>query len=352
MSEKIDYQLLLNYTRGKYSFGDYKRIAAWFRDNDSRDDIRLAIRDHWDDFSTEGEESPKNLENIYNHLLEQIQQEQPAPQPLYKRVITLYSKIAAVLLLPLMIYAAISLGNKETADGTAFAEIYAPPGARTRFILPDGSNGWLNSNTRLKYPLNFTTNRHLELSGEAYFEVSKNAEFPFTVSTSALDIRVLGTIFSVSAIPEDNTTEVILQEGSVELDNPGIGLRSTIDPDQKFTFNKSDRKYQTSAINAQQYNAWKDGLLIFRNEPLGDVFKRLSRWYNVKINITDQQITKYKYRATFKNEPIEEVIRLIALTVPIEYKIQKRAYDEQGLYTVREITIMKHMSRNDGASRK
>jgi ferric-dicitrate binding protein FerR (iron transport regulator) len=97
----------------------------------------------------------------------------------------------------------------------------------------------------------------------------------------------------------------------------------------------------TSEINARQVNAWKDGLLVFRNEPLSEVFRRLGRWYNVKITITDDQIKRYKYRATFRNEPIEEVIRLIAMTLPIEYKIQKRAYDEQGIYAVREIVIMK-----------
>jgi ferric-dicitrate binding protein FerR (iron transport regulator) len=112
-------------------------------------------------------------------------------------------------------------------------------------------------------------------------------------------------------------------------------------PDQKFIFDNLNKENQTVSVNAQQYNAWKDGMLVFRNEPLAEVFKRLSRWYNVKITISDEQIKRYKYRATFQNEPIEEVIRLIAMTLPIEYKIEKRAYDDQGVYAVREIRIMK-----------
>jgi ferric-dicitrate binding protein FerR (iron transport regulator) len=240
-----------------------------------------------------------------------------------------------------MIYTAFTMVRQPASEEIAWAEIYAPPGTRTRFLLPDGTKGWLNSDTKLNYPLNFKQNRHLNLSGEAYFEVTKNRDLPFVVTTSNLDIKVLGTIFSVSALLAENTTEVILEEGSVEIDNPGTGLKAMLKPDQKFIFDNLNKENQTVSVNAQQYNAWKDGMLVFRNEPLAEVFKRLSRWYNVKITISDEQIKRYKYRATFQNEPIEEVIRLIAMTLPIEYKIEKRAYDDQGVYAVREIRIMK-----------
>ena len=341
MKDKIDYRLLLNFTEGKYSFRDFKRISSWFEDGSMRNELESAIGHHWDEFREDENESRKDLSIIYDQIRDQIRREQPTTLSLQKRMFRLYSQIAAVLLLPLLIYTTFILVGKNKTEETAWAEICAPPGARIHFMLPDGSKGWLNSNTKLKYPLNFRVNRHLDLSGEAYFEVTKNKDYPLIVTTQNLDVRVTGTIFSVSALHDENTTDVILQEGSVEVYNSGIELSSVIKPDQKFVFDNLSKKYQTTSVNAQQYNAWKDGMLIFRNEPLDDVFKRLSRWYNVKINITDEQIKKYKYRATFKNEPIEEVVKLIALTLPIEYRIQKRAYDENGVYAVREITIMK-----------
>ena len=307
-----------------------------------RSELESAIGQHWNEFQGATDEPKKDLSIIYDQLREQIRREQPTTLSLQKKMFRVYSQIAAVLLLPLLIFTTfIFVGKKNIAEETAWAEIYAPPGTRTQFMLPDGSKGWLNSETKLKYPLNFKNNRHLNLVGEAYFEVTKNKDLPLTITTSNLDIKVLGTTFSISALAEENTTDVILEEGSVEIDNPGIGLKAMIKPDQKLVFDNLKHEYQTTLLNAQQYNAWKDGLLIFRNEPLADVFKRLSRWYNVKITITDDQIKRYKYRATFKNEPIEEVIRLIAMTLPIEYKIQKRAYDDQGVYAVREIVIMK-----------
>jgi ferric-dicitrate binding protein FerR (iron transport regulator) len=342
--QKIDFRLLKNFTEGKYSFRDFQRISSWFADSSLRSELESAIGQHWNEFPGATDEPKKDLSFIYDQLREQIRREQPETLSLQKRMIRLYSQIAAVLLLPLLIYTTFILVGKNAktkAEETAWAEIYAPPGSRTSFMLPDGSKGWLNSGTKLKYPLNFKHNRQLSLVGEAYFEVTKNKDLPLTITTSNLDVKVLGTTFSISALADENTTDVILEEGSVEIDNPGIGLKTVLKPDQKLVFDNLKHEYQTTSLNAQQYNAWKDGLLIFRNEPLADVFKRLSRWYNVKITITDDQIKRYKYRATFRNEPIEEVIRLIAMTLPIEYKIQKRAYDEQGIYAVREIVIMK-----------
>lgn len=339
--EKIDFRLLKNFTEGKYSFREFQRISSWFEDGSLRSELESAIGQHWNEFPGATDEPKKDLSIIYDQLREKIRSEQPATLSLQKRMIRLYSQIAAVLLLPLLIYTTFLLVGKNAADDSAWAEIYAPPGTRTSFVLPDGSKGWLNSETKLRYPLNFKHNRHLSLVGEAYFEVTKNKNLPLTVTTSNLDVKVLGTTFSISALAGENTTDVILEEGSVEIDNPGIGLKTLLKPDQKLVFDNLKHEYQTISLNARQYNAWKDGLLIFRNEPLADVFKRLSRWYNVKITITDDQIKRYKYRATFQNEPIEEVIRLIALTVPIEYRIEKRIYDEQGVFAVREIRIMK-----------
>ncbi len=339
--ENIDYRLLKNFTEGKYSFRDFKRISSWFEDSSMRNELESAIGQHWNEFPGDREESKKDLSIIYDQLREQIRREQPSPVSLQKRMIRIYSKIAAVLMLPLLILTMIILLHKNNIEESSWAEIYAPPGTRTQFQLPDGSKGWLNSETKLKYPLNFKYNRHVNLVGEAYFEVTKNKNLPFTVTTSNLDIKVLGTTFSVSALSDEPTTDVVLEEGSVEIGNPGIGLKTVLKPDHKLVFDNQNHEYQTTSLNARQYNAWKDGMLIFRNESLGEVFKRLSRWYNVKITFTEDQIKRYKYRATFKNETVEEVIRLIAMTLPIEYKIQKRAYDDQGVYAVREIVIMK-----------
>ena len=283
----------------------------------------------------------KDLSLVYEQIRLRILSEPPKTISFKRKIIKSYGKVAAILLLPLLIYTSIDLFFRYFHQETAWAEIYSPNGARTQFSLPDGTRGWLNSNTKLKYPLDFKENRHLDLTGEAYFEVTHNKRSPFVVSTQNIDIMVLGTVFSVSAINGENTTEVVLEKGKVAVENQETKLLTNLEPDEKLIFNNKNKEFQTMVVNAQQYNSWKDGLLVFRNEPLSEVFKRLSRWYNVKITIEDQQINRYKYRATFRDEPIEEVIRLIAITVPIEYVIQKRTIEDQGVYAIKEIIITK-----------
>ncbi len=341
MQENIDYRLLKNFSEGRYSLRDFKHVVSWFEDKSLRTDIESAIQTHWEEFEVADDVPKKDLSKVYDRLKNQILLEQTKNITLQRRIILSYSKIAAILLLPLFIYTAYSLINKYGSKDIAWAEIYSPSGARIQFHLPDGTMGWLNSNTKLKYPLNFKEDRHLELSGEAYFEVAHNKKSPFVVTTSNFDIKVVGTIFSVSAIEDEKTTEVVLQEGKVIVENPGISLNTTMNPDQKLVFDNLTKRYVTSETNAKQMNAWKDGLLVFRNEPLSEVFRRLGRWYNVKITVKDDQMNQFKYRATFHDEPIEEVIRLISLTAPIDFTVQNRKQEDQGVYAIKEILIRK-----------
>ena len=92
-------------------------------------------------------------------------------------------------------------------------------------------------------------------------------------------------------------------------------------------------------VDAGTLTAWKEGKLIFRSEPLGNVLKRIGRWYNVRFEIKDKEVEEFSYRATFQDEPLAEVLRLISLTAPVEYRINDRNMNENGLYEDQVITI-------------
>lgn len=110
-------------------------------------------------------------------------------------------------------------------------------------------------------------------------------------------------------------------------------------PNEKFTFDKNLQSGTVQKVNAEQFSAWKDGLLVFRNEPLSEVLKRVSRWYNVEIIMDDPELAGFKYRATFQEEQVDEVIRLISLTAPIEYSFDDRVMGKDGIFKKRTITI-------------
>jgi ferric-dicitrate binding protein FerR (iron transport regulator) len=154
-----------------------------------------------------------------------------------------------------------------------------------------------------------------------------------------LDIQVLGTKFNVANFEEENRTEVVLQEGKVQVNGNEKELSTVLKPNEKFIYDRNLKTSSIQTVNAAQFSAWKDGLLVFRNEPLSEVLKRIGRWYNVEIILTDAELAKIRFRATFQEEPLEEVIRLISLTAPIKYSFDNRRIDDNGTYKKRSITI-------------
>ncbi|MDX9881593.1 MAG: DUF4974 domain-containing protein [Prolixibacteraceae bacterium] len=331
MKEKIDPALIRNYTKGRYSFRDLKQIARWFQDVRYYHDIRSVIDSHWEEFELDGIQVEKDLSAVFNRLKEKILAEKNAIG-FRQRFIRVYVRVAAVLLIPLLIYSAYSMVDRvfNSPDDFPWVEIVSPAGTRTHFDLPDGTKVSLNSNTRLKYKANFKKNRQIALEGEAWFNVYHDVSSPFTVQTDVLDVKVLGTKFSVVSIEEENSVEVILEEGKVQLTGKGDSFSEILHPDQGFFYNKETRCGRIAGVDARYLTSWKDGVLVFRNEPLGEVTKKLGRWYNVKFNIVNPELEGFRYRATFGDEPLEEVLRLISLTVPVKYEIKERKQNEDG----------------------
>ncbi|MBW8331810.1 MAG: DUF4974 domain-containing protein [Prolixibacteraceae bacterium] len=342
MKEPIDYKILRKFVLGKYSLKDFKLVSRWFEDKSSEADLKIAIQQHWHEFSEDFSGNPKDLTSVLNQLKQKIAKERPVVN-FRKKIQKFYTRAAAILLLPLILYSVYSVYStfqKVTSyEISSLVEIVSPHGARTHFQLPDGSQGWLNSGSILKYKTDFQQKRTVQLIGEAWFEVAHDEKSQFIVGTPHLDVQVLGTKFNVAAFPEEKVTEVVLQEGKVKVN--GYNGLFTVDmkPDEKFTYNRDTQSGTIQTVNAGQFSSWKDGLLVFRNEPLSEVLKRIGRWYNVEFVITDPEISKFRYRATFQEEQIEEVIRLISLTAPISYSFKKREMGEDGVFKKRIITI-------------
>ncbi len=258
-----------------------------------------------------------------------------------QRFTSVYARIAAILLLPLLIYSAFSLLNQafNLSDTSSWVEIVSPAGMRTHFDLPDGTKVSLNGDARLKYKANFQKDRQLVLEGEAYFNVHHDASSPFVVQTEVMDVKVLGTKFSVVSMAEENSVEVVLEEGKVQLLGKDKSFAETLNPNEGFFYDKENRSGKITTVDASYLTSWKDGLLVFRNEPLGEVMNRVGRWYNVKFDIVDAEVQSFRYRATFSGEPLEEVLRLISLTAPVEYEIKERKINKDGKFEDKIIEV-------------
>ncbi|MEL7588090.1 MAG: FecR domain-containing protein [Prolixibacteraceae bacterium] len=340
MREKVDSKLIKRYANGRYSFQDLKRVARWFENPPYHDDLKSALDRHWSEFQF-GKEEQKDLSGVFERLKTKIIAERNQ-RTLTEKVGRIYSRAAAILLLPLLIYSAFSLIRPATHrlfSDDRWVEVVSLKGTRTHFELPDGTKVSLNSSASLMYHADFCSNRLVRIEGEAWFDVFHDAGSPFVVQTDEMDIRVLGTKFSVVSLKQEKITEVILEEGKVRLTGRDGGFSADLNPNEAFFYNKETRHGKVIGVDAGTLTAWKDGKLIFRSEPLGSVLKRIGRWYNVRFEISDKEVEAFRYRATFQDEPLEEVLRLISLTAPVEYKINERNMDKNGLYEDKVITI-------------
>ena len=233
----------------------------------------------------------------------------------------------------------------QTLVSQSYNEVFSSVDAITKITLPDGSNVWLNHSSSLKYPSLFQDNtRHVELKGEGYFEVVANAKKPFIVTSGEIQIKALGTAFNIMAYPDEDKIETSLIKGKVELqrkepDGEVITLLK-MKPTDLAVFQKNNKKISIRTINDDRYFSWKDGKLVFEKEPMGDVVKKLSRWFNVDIQIKDPALHELTYTATFVHETLPQVMELISLVSPVSYSITERKEISPGTFTKRKIILI------------
>lgn len=182
--------------------------------------------------------------------------------------------------------------DKETS---AMNRIIIPYGKRSDITLADGTHIWLNSGSQLSYPSEFKSDsREVFLSGEAFFDVQSNPDKPFYVVTQNIRIKVLGTRFNVSSYNEDNTTQTVLVEGKVVAGTNKL-FAKTIDlvPGERMIYDKSNENLSKDRVDVRLFASWVSGYLIFENEPITEVYKKLERYYNQQIAIEGslEQIT-------------------------------------------------------------
>ena len=334
-------KLLQKYQSGKIALKEELKLSkrlANHLDQEAGQLLRNDIQDHFE----KPEEEEKDLTRVLSEIHHRIHLNQSAQKK--NKIHLLYqlaSKAAAILFIPLLLFAVYQWYNASNpVNGDALVEIVAPKGARITFQLPDGTSGTLNAMSHLTYSPSFSNNRHVALAGEAYFDVAKDKKHPFTISANDNEVKVVGTKFSLSAYPEDRLTELVLEEGKV-LFTPS-NSRKTIDivPGERVVC--SDRGVEQSKVETWKYTAWKDGKLVFRNDSMDELARRISRWYNVDVQIDDKGLEEYVFRGVFENDSLEEVLRLLQLTSPITYRIEDRQPKADGSFSKKRVIITKN----------
>lgn len=233
-------------------------------------------------------------------------------------------------------------------------EFSVSPGSRSKIQLPDGSQVWLNAGSKLTYAGSFTDKfREVELTGEAYFDVARDPRRPFIVHTAGIDVRVLGTSFNVKAYASDSTIETTLIHGMIEVvkKNQPDAVKVILKPLEKLVYNKFEdnvppetvlsknnsapypETIRHSSISIKPLNrhvadsnivetSWVYNKLSFEDETFSDLALKMERWYNVKINITNDRLKYIRLSGSFVNETVEEALKELQLLVSFSYTIK------------------------------
>lgn len=242
----------------------------------------------------------------------------------HKKTIPLHRRMAriAAVLIPLFIIAG-GYVYYQSADNE-WIETSVAYGEKKHFLLPDGSEIWLNAGSTVEYPKTFTDKRRLvRLDGEAYFSVKKDASKPFVVETSQISVKVLGTKFNVKAYADDATVTTTLTSGKVEVTPPSHSSQ-ILKPNEQLTYDKNTSDIVITEIPAADTDSWISGKLIFHNASFAEIRQTLERRYNVSINTDGLSIPASKrYNIRFlKNENLEEVLTVLKEMIGFDYQKQ------------------------------
>lgn len=302
--------------------------------------IEAAYQDHLKRMKTEIADHPGNTEDFVENSTLFANSEQSF---LRKNIFALAGFAAMLLLIAGAIY--YSKPSKEVFAGgkpkAPASEISTRYGSRTDIVLPDGTKVWLNAGSKLTYDKTFGESvRNVKLTGEAYFDVVHNADKPFVIYTSAMDIKVLGTEFNVKSYPDERTTEASLIRGSIEVTlRDKRAEKITMKPNEKLVVSNEDQEAAPTNLSPAKKapkketpifslghlkyfsldstileTSWVKNRLIFEDESFEEVATKMKRWYSVDFEFGDAGVRQLRFTGNIKNESVEEALKAMQIT--------------------------------------
>ncbi|MCW0482069.1 FecR family protein [Gaoshiqia sediminis] len=259
-----------------------------------------------------------DTQSAWQDVDRQISGRQRKKQQVYSLVFALSGMAATLLIvIGLQFYFSIFSGNPVSlAASTAY-------GSRTEITLPDGTAVHMNAGSSISYQRNASNRqRQVLFSGEGFFDVAKSNQ-PFVITTGdGMKLKVLGTKFNLQAYPGDAINQTALIEGKVELQVEG-GHTLTLLPGQTASFEKNGKTLNLVQSEMAQVLSWMENKLYMDNMPLGEVCKRLERWYDVRIEIQDKMLSgSIHYSGVLNEETIIDVLDALCALSEIQYTMK------------------------------
>lgn len=335
----MDLRLLEKFFNKQCTPEEVAEVLRWFNDKDKKSHTLSAIEDEWQHF--ENADSPRQtkdvnarLENIHHHLLNREVVSQAASSRTVETRKSVFKnigfgfRVAAIVILAVL--AAVSLQHTFPSDATVEQVAYVTKsnlaGQKTTIFLEDGSKVTLNAASTLTYPEHFTgtTERRLQLQGEAFFEVAEDTNRPFTVVAKGMATTALGTSFNIRAYEDENSISIALATGKVKVESSEASAHAEVYqllPGELLTYDMALANYKKERFDPKAQLAWKDGIIYFHDASFEQVIDELSRWYGVSFAIESHPEQSWKYTGEFSKESLENVLLSISYAKKFDFEI-------------------------------
>jgi ferric-dicitrate binding protein FerR (iron transport regulator) len=324
MNEKEIYSLVILYLEGKIDRKDESVLFEYLSDEANKKTF-----ERWEKEWMMSDKTDLNIAREFAILLNRIQTREALADRTAVRRRPIWRKIASVAAVALLVISSV-VGIYQITDFHGPTELFtieAPSGEKSKLMLPDGTVIWLNAGSQISYTNQFNTaNRKVKLTGEAYFEVTKQSGKPFTVSTCDYDIVVKGTKFNVSSYEDEPYITTTLMEGAVTL--VCQDKEYSMKPGELMKYDVASKTFRREQVNAQQYLSWTEDRIEYEAIALGELLNRLSRHYKVSIHTAPDVNVDATFKISLNNqETIEELVHVISMIVPLKF-----SYDKKNIY--------------------
>lgn len=336
----LDSERINRFFNGQDSEQDSLYVNEVFCDNSKEKELKHLLSRQFNELLPDDEIDIKNLDHILYKIHYEINTRRPARKVWpYNNPLKWALRIASVIILPLVFFFGIQTLKDVNSNNEAWVEIKAPAWTRAQFSLSDGTIGWLNSNSSVKYNGSFSADRQVTLKGEAFFDVAKDEKRPFVVNTEEIVVTALGTRFNIASYEDEKNVEVVLEEGKLIFSDKEMNKSYTMKPNDLVKYDKTHKDFSTEVVEPNKYVSWTEGKLVFRNDPVDVIARRLARWYNVDVEVNGSLTDDIRLRATFTDENLEEVMNLLKRSLPIDYKIVNGNTQKDDIYIKTRVII-------------
>ena len=316
------YILIAKYYSSEISEQEKATLDIWRRESEENERIFQESGDCWNISGAVYQDFSESKVNVWDRIQAEVDgKKRYVGRKTFLFTVSSVAACALVFLL-LAVHFFISATGHKNIDQDIILRTQA--GQKSELILPDNTHVWLNSQTTIKYSTSYNMNdRHVTIiDGEAYFDVAHSDKHQFKVFAGDIQVRVHGTQFSVKTYLEDQSTEVVLRKGHVDVaSRDGDRILADMRPEQKLEHDRTTGKISLSACDADKATIWRHSTLRIEEETIQSVISKMERWYGVNIEFTGTANDKL-YWMTIKTESLKEMLELVNKITPIKYSIK------------------------------